>query len=80
MDNKDVVLAKSNKILDSLKEAYVEQMNLAREIHCMAAANHFWWQGDNGAANHLEKENMSEFYEGVRLLRKKQLPWVRQET
>lgn len=51
MDNQDAILAKTFEILETLKEAHVEQMGLQRVTHGMAAASYFRWQGDDAAAD-----------------------------
>lgn len=65
LDNQGTILGKTSKILDTLKEAHVEHMGLPTANHGMAAvASYIRWRGDNIAVDHLEKENMIEFYEG----------------
>lgn len=63
MDNQDTILAKTSKILDTLKEAHMEHMDLATATYGMVAACYIRWRGDDVAADRLEKENMTKFYE-----------------
>lgn len=53
---------------------------MVRATSGMVAVCYFRCRGDNTPADHLKKENMTEFYEGVRLFRKKQLQPLKRET
>lgn len=46
----------------------------------MATTSYFRWRGDDEAADHVKKENMTEFYEEVGLLKEKQFLRMRRET
>lgn len=78
--NQDHIPAKTSKILENLNNKHQEHMGITRVVHGFVTASYFIWYRDEKAAKRLEDENMREFYEGVRLLRKKEVQPLRGET
>lgn len=49
----------------------LKHMGMMRATHGIVPASYFKWHGDDEVVDRLETENMTNLYEAVRLMRKK---------
>lgn len=69
MAKQDIILEKSNEILETLKKTHCEHLEWTRATHGITATSYFRWHRDDAVVDQLKVENMEQFFEIRRLLR-----------